>query len=165
VKGSLNVIADWLSRPPKSIALSESLLLEQNQTEEEDKIALEEALKKVHNARMGHVGARRTWRRLNKYFPGHQIAIKIVEDFVLVGFFQKLKNFHEFSLKLGQALSCNAEIEMYFIHRIWFTRLLQSRQEHHGVFWQEPSLCSFLWTLFSFHYFVRFPLYLLGTRT
>jgi hypothetical protein len=117
VRGSQNVIADWLSRPPKSVALSESLLLaselvlvtgeeegdgvsEQNQTGDEDRITLEEALKTVHNSRMGHVGARRTWRRLNKYFPGHQIAIKIVEDFVL-----ECPTCQKMRLKLGDSLT------------------------------------------------------------
>jgi hypothetical protein len=29
-----------------------------------------EAFKSVHNSRVGHVGAKRTWIRLNKTYPG-----------------------------------------------------------------------------------------------
>ena len=30
---------------------------------------------------MLHYGSRETWKRLGKYFPGHKIAFRIVDDF------------------------------------------------------------------------------------
>jgi hypothetical protein len=41
-------------------------------------------LGKVHGGRMGHHGARETWKLLNKHFPGHRIPYRIVADFVAV---------------------------------------------------------------------------------
>ena len=42
----------------------------------------EELLAKVHGGRMGHHGARKTWKALNEFFPGHRIPYRVVEDFV-----------------------------------------------------------------------------------
>ncbi len=42
----------------------------------------EELLAQVHGGRMGHHGARKTWKALNEYFPGHRIPYRVVEDFV-----------------------------------------------------------------------------------
>ena len=39
-------------------------------------------LKAVHNGRVGHMGARVTWTRLNKQFPGHNISYQHVQEFV-----------------------------------------------------------------------------------
>ena len=39
--------------------------------------------KAVHNARVGHMGARRTWKMLNEEFPGHGISFAVVEDFIM----------------------------------------------------------------------------------
>jgi len=39
-------------------------------------------LAKVHGGRMGHHGARKTWKLLNEHFPGHRIPYRIVEEFV-----------------------------------------------------------------------------------
>jgi hypothetical protein len=39
-------------------------------------------LSDVHNQRKGHWGAKETWRRLNKYFPGHGISYAQVAEFV-----------------------------------------------------------------------------------
>ena len=42
----------------------------------------EDLLAQVHGGRMGHHGARKTWKSLNDHFPGHRIPYRIVEDFV-----------------------------------------------------------------------------------
>jgi hypothetical protein len=42
----------------------------------------ESLLKQVHGGRMGHNGARRTWKLLNELFPGHRIPYRLVEEFV-----------------------------------------------------------------------------------
>jgi hypothetical protein len=39
-------------------------------------------LKQVHGGRMPHFGAKRTWQLLNKYFPGHGVPVRLVQDFV-----------------------------------------------------------------------------------
>ena len=44
---------------------------------------ISETCKAVHNSRMGHMGARRTWLALNKHFPGHGLSFSVVEDFVM----------------------------------------------------------------------------------
>jgi hypothetical protein len=41
-----------------------------------------EALAQVHNSKMGHHGINRTYRLLNKHFPGHQIPISMVTDYI-----------------------------------------------------------------------------------
>lgn len=42
----------------------------------------EELLSQVHGGRMGHHGARKTWKSLNEFFPGHRIPYRLVEEFV-----------------------------------------------------------------------------------
>ena len=42
----------------------------------------EELLANVHGGRMGHHGARKTWKLLNEHFPGHRIPLRVVEEFV-----------------------------------------------------------------------------------
>jgi hypothetical protein len=39
--------------------------------------------KQVHNARVGHMGSRKTWVSLNKHFPGHNIPFAMVEEFIM----------------------------------------------------------------------------------
>ena len=41
-----------------------------------------ECFAKVHNAQVGHVGAKRTWNRLNQKYPGHRISFEGVTDMV-----------------------------------------------------------------------------------
>ena len=41
-----------------------------------------EALAQVHNSKMGHQGINRTYRLLNKYFPGHKIPLSMVTDYI-----------------------------------------------------------------------------------
>ena len=36
----------------------------------------------MKEAHRGHVGARPTWKRLNKYFPGHHISLQTVQEYV-----------------------------------------------------------------------------------
>ena len=47
-----------------------------------DSEVISSVLSKVHNQRMGHHGAQRTWSMLNKYYPGHGISMSAVQDFV-----------------------------------------------------------------------------------
>lgn len=42
----------------------------------------DEVLEKVHNCRVGHFGILETWTRLNKSFPGHQMSMDRVREFV-----------------------------------------------------------------------------------
>ena len=42
----------------------------------------EELIAQVHGGRMGHHGARKTWKLLNEHFPGHKLPLRIVEEFV-----------------------------------------------------------------------------------
>ena len=39
--------------------------------------AVDEVIAKVHNARMGHFGVRRTWKALNTHVPGHGISVDL----------------------------------------------------------------------------------------
>ena len=44
--------------------------------------SLKEAFDLVHNGRMGHHGAKRTWLKLSKVFPGHTLTTEIIQDFI-----------------------------------------------------------------------------------
>ncbi|MFN9973317.1 MAG: integrase zinc binding domain-containing protein, partial [Phycisphaerae bacterium] len=84
MKGKQNVFADWLSRvdedevqdPGGSKGSLEPLL---NSLVKDE---ISELLSKVHNSRLGHHGVQRTWSLLNKYFPGHGIPVRVVQDYV-----------------------------------------------------------------------------------
>jgi hypothetical protein len=41
-----------------------------------------QAFHEVHNGRVGHVGARLTWHRLNKFYPGHGLSLRVVADLI-----------------------------------------------------------------------------------
>ncbi len=43
---------------------------------------VDELIQKVHNARMGHFGVRRTWKLLNKHVPGHGLPVERIREFV-----------------------------------------------------------------------------------
>jgi hypothetical protein len=83
ISGRENVVADCLSRlhtdddSPHSVQALE-------ETAERDPISSDPKtlLSSVHNGRMGHFGARKTWTALNQHFPGHRIPFRVVEDFV-----------------------------------------------------------------------------------
>jgi hypothetical protein len=48
---------------------------------------------------MGHHGAQRTWSMLNKYFPGHNVSITAVQNFVKeCAFCQKVRKTMDVSL-------------------------------------------------------------------
>jgi len=96
IPGKQNIIADWLSRIHEMELLlidDPALLLElymiindclqvsdiQQKTQKLQPIDL---FNKVHGGRMGHHGAKKTWIALCKYFPGHKIPLKVVEEFV-----------------------------------------------------------------------------------
>lgn len=72
---SQNAIADWESKF-HSVLGTFSMLGIQNA----DNVT--KVLGQVHGKRSGHHGVRRTWKLLNKHFPGHRIPYKIVEDFI-----------------------------------------------------------------------------------
>ena len=111
IAGSKNWLADWLSREFKLTYLSglfpevdmEDYIPEEDCEEydhlnflgnfmdpearddqklRQQYVSKEECLKRVHNSRVGHMGGRTTWTRLNKQFPGHRIPYKEVADFV-----------------------------------------------------------------------------------
>ncbi len=52
-----------------------------NQSEAISKI--KETFRAVHNGRVGHHGARRTWLALNEHFPGHAISFEVVRDLIM----------------------------------------------------------------------------------
>ena len=76
IPGKLNVMADFLSRTFPTLEDSAEHL---NVIDSEK----DNIIDQVHNGRMGHVGVRRTWHRLNQYFPGHNISYRVLEDYVL----------------------------------------------------------------------------------
>ena len=45
-------------------------------------ISREECLREVHNSRVGHLGGKATWIRLNKRFPGHGIPYQVVAEYI-----------------------------------------------------------------------------------
>jgi len=51
-------------------------------TEDTKAYSKEEMLEVVHNGNVGHMGARVTWTRLNKQFPGHKVSFQTVQEFV-----------------------------------------------------------------------------------
>jgi len=50
----------------------------------EDKVAFtkQQALETVHNGKVGHMGAKVTWTRLNAQFPGHGISFQQIQEHV-----------------------------------------------------------------------------------
>jgi hypothetical protein len=45
-------------------------------------VTTKDAFNEVHNSKLGHCGARLTWHRLNKYFPGHGLSLQNVADLI-----------------------------------------------------------------------------------
>jgi hypothetical protein len=41
-----------------------------------------EAFRMIHNSKVGHVGARVTWSRLNSQFPGHSFSMNQIADLI-----------------------------------------------------------------------------------
>jgi hypothetical protein len=103
IPGKENVFADYLSREEigSTVALLSFLTVVDTGDElvsdedvaddgtsgvlmEQDQYitTVDQAIKMVHNSRMGHSGVRRTWKALNQYIPGHGISIMQVKNFV-----------------------------------------------------------------------------------
>lgn len=52
------------------------------QCEQPKKLSDDQMLQAVHNARRGHMGVARTWVKLKKEFPGHNVPYAFVESYV-----------------------------------------------------------------------------------
>lgn len=102
LKGKLNTIADFLSRmfPKAKRAVCEAAALAMLEDpddffylgdfltfddevgwrwpEAEDWLCAIEPFDAVHGGREGHPGVKRTWMKLNRYFPGHGLSVKEV---------------------------------------------------------------------------------------
>ena len=89
IRGKDNEIADWMSRLHHFYHHVSHSTDTADATESEisgQPLKLPntplEALEAVHNSKVGHMGERVTWLRLNKIFPGHGISFKQVTEFV-----------------------------------------------------------------------------------
>jgi len=110
IKGKDNVVADWASRMQEDDPDVKNTEHEQEMEVEgvaesnlsmlcllgeavDEEIAIvdpgghvlqtaQDFLRQVHGGRMPHYGAKRTWQLLNKYFPGHRVPMRVVQDFV-----------------------------------------------------------------------------------
>lgn len=104
VAGKINTVADWLSRAyePLQQAVVLALMISDCWPRFSDELfsmegdsvqqaldinlraedRLNSLLKQVHGGRMGHFGARETWKTLNRHFPGHNVPYRAVAEFV-----------------------------------------------------------------------------------
>jgi hypothetical protein len=106
IKGSLNVVADYLSRLHINTTTIEDEEKEEEEKEEEAEqltnnnvqnvgttstatanlpstnTTTTEKISSVHGGRNGHFGVARTWNDLNDYFPGHGVSLQQVRDFI-----------------------------------------------------------------------------------
>ncbi len=83
IPGKLNVVADWLSRwHERELTPPTPVIATLNDIEVVSFKSPEEVFKLVHGGRMGHYGARRTWKWLNEHFPGHKIPYRTIEELV-----------------------------------------------------------------------------------
>lgn len=82
IPGAQNVFADWLSRMHVDQPVSDVLDAPENFGSLLVIDRVSEALRSVHNARMGHGGLRRTWKLLNTYYPCHSIKMQTIVDFI-----------------------------------------------------------------------------------
>jgi len=99
IPGKSNVFADWLSRMydvSESVSMESATLLAvwaDSTFTAPAQDAVSTTIASVHNPRMGHHGAFRTWLLLNKHCPGHGIPMQIVQDFVReCAFCQKVRS-------------------------------------------------------------------------
>ena len=72
IKGELN-LADYFSR----LHLVESTLPEESTNQGQ---TLETVFDSVHNGKVGHWGIKRTYALLNKFYPGHNIPIRVLSE-------------------------------------------------------------------------------------
>jgi len=85
IKGKDNVVADWGSRMyaiDEEDVNDQPLELEEERGTEPRARPPEYYLQQVHGGRMLHLGARKTWLKLNETFPGHKIPFRVVQEFV-----------------------------------------------------------------------------------
>ena len=103
IAGRRNIVADWRSRLYAFLRLSDNLdaddlmdrenflfaiqqepdiLLPADHSEDLASRPKRDLLKEVHGGRSGHMGVDRTYRLLNRHFPGHGISINEVYNFV-----------------------------------------------------------------------------------
>lgn len=84
ISGKSNVIADWMSRIHHMhlANLYDNPASPQDLKKVKKQFSAIEALQSVHNSKVGHMGERQTWTRLNNEFPGHGIPFQRVAEFV-----------------------------------------------------------------------------------
>ena len=92
IAGKLNCVSDWFSRNFKQDATAANdvlacmlLALEDHDravNEERAANTVEDCFKQVHNAKVGHLGSRRTWHRFNTWFEGHKVPFNTIVDMV-----------------------------------------------------------------------------------
>ena len=85
IRGSLNTIADYLSRMHTNPSTHHLNAIAEGGEAEDGHMFMTyvDLLRKVHGGRSGHWGVRQTWLALNKLYPGHRIPYKLVQDFVM----------------------------------------------------------------------------------
>ena len=75
IPGKTNAVADWLSRMrPTALSILST---------KDNYPTLSEMFNSVHGSRSLHHGAKRTYLNLCNKFPGHGIALRVIEDLVL----------------------------------------------------------------------------------
>ena len=105
IPGKSNVFADWCSRRYNDDELSTDESHKVLQVMDDAKVEVRSdpvgsTIQSVHNPRMGHHGAMKTWILLNKYHPGHSIPMRLVQDFVReCSYCQKIRDTVNESLK------------------------------------------------------------------
>ena len=91
IPGRQNIVADWMSRMYAYEQGEDEAEEDSSETQEPHAAAVlptqpgktpEFYIAQAHGGRMPHAGNRRTWKALNKFFPGHKIPYRLVEDFV-----------------------------------------------------------------------------------
>jgi hypothetical protein len=84
IRGTLNTIADYLSRMHTNPSTHTLNAIAEGGEEEDGHMSTTyvDLLRKVHGGRNGHWGVRQTWLDLNKLYPGHRIPYRLINDFV-----------------------------------------------------------------------------------
>jgi len=52
----------------------------QNDNAEQRLINQSKLFREIHNAKVGHVGLKESWKRLNKHFPGHSLSVQYISQ-------------------------------------------------------------------------------------
>lgn len=83
IPGKQNLIADMLSRQWNSAVKEfEDTMHHLCCSLEDLRSNPDSLLRQVHGRRRGHLGVKRTWFLLNKLFPGHNITVRMIQDFI-----------------------------------------------------------------------------------